>query len=168
MRRLLKKYYKMNDSEKSDIRKLCILHELEEQLANYKDIGLDVADEEILFEETKAILPYSNIKDSEIISRLLELLKCKDITIDDIIGTETEELIKLITKHEGDFKETEYEIIKEFSCGLYYCVFIKQGEKFVLVFEKDNISHVEIFNSFEEILCYVIKNKLLSEGESIV
>ena len=84
------------------------------------------------------------------------------------IGTETEELIKLITKHEGDFKETEYEIIKEFSCGLYYCVFIKQGEKFVLVFEKDNISHVEIFNSFEEILCYVIKNKLLSEGESIV
>lgn len=168
MKRLLKKYYEMNNDEKSDIRELCILHELEEQLANYEDLDLDVADEEILFEEIKAILPYSNIKDSEIIARLLELLKCRDITIDDIIGIDTEELIKLITNDKNDFKKIEYEILKEFSCGLYYCVFVRQGEKFILVFEKDNNSHVEIFNSFEEILRYVIKNILLSEGESIV
>lgn len=44
---------------------------------------------------------------------------------------------------------------------------IKQGEKFVLTFEKDDNMHVEIFNNFEQILRYVIKNKLLSEGESI-
>ena len=124
--------------------------------------------EEVIFEEIKNILPYSNIKHSEIISRLLELLRCRDITIDDIAGTPTEELIQLITEDTGDFKDTKYEIIKEFSCGLYYCVFIRQGEKFILIFEKDNISHVEIFNSFESILRYVIKNILLSEGESIV
>lgn len=168
MKRILKKYYEMNDNEKADIRDLCILHELEEQLSKYEDLGLDIADEEIIFEQTKSILTCSNIKDSEIISRLLELLKCRDITIDDIIGVEIEELIELITKDKGDFKETENEIVKEFSCGRYYCMFIKQGKKFVLTFEKDDNMHVEIFNTFEEILRYVIKNKLLSEGESIV
>ena len=95
-------------------------------------------------------------------------MRCRDITIDDIVGTATEELIQLITEDTGEFKDTKYEIIKEFSCGLYYCVFIRQGEKFILIFEKDNISHVEMFNSFESILRYVIKNILLSEGESIV
>ena len=155
-KKILKKYYEMNDNEKDDIEDLCILHELEEQLENYEDLGLDIADEEVIFEEIKNI------------SRLLELLRCRDITIDDIAGTPTEELIQLITEDTGDFKDTKYEIIKEFSCGLYYCVFIRQGEKFILIFEKDNISHVEIFNSFESILRYVIKNILLSEGESIV
>lgn len=168
MKKILKKYYEMNDNEKDDIEDLCILHELEGQLVDYEDLGLDIADEEVIFEEVKNILPYSNIKHSEIISRLLELLRCRDITIDDIVGTATEELIQLITEDTGEFKDTKYEIIKEFSCGLYYCVFIRQGEKFILIFEKDNISHVEMFNSFESILRYVIKNILLSEGESIV
>lgn len=88
MKRILKKYYEMNDNEKADIRDLCILHELEEQLSKYEDLGLDIADEEIIFEQIKNILTYSNIKDSEIISRLLELLKCRDITIEDIIGAD--------------------------------------------------------------------------------
>ena len=118
MKKILKKYYEMNDNEKDDIEDLCILHELEEQLENYEDLGLDIADEEVIFEEIKNILPYSNIKHSEIISRLLELLRCRDITIDDIAGTPTEELIQLITEDTGDFKDTKYEIIKEFSCGL--------------------------------------------------
>lgn len=168
MKKILKKYYEMSDNEKANIRDLCILHELEEQLVNYEDLGLDIADEEIIFEQTKALLACSHIKHSEIISRLLELLRCNHISIDDIIGTSTEELLELITKENKDLKNTEYEILKEFSCGLYYCVFVKQGKKFILFFEKNNNSHVEMFNNFEEILRYVIKNILLSEGESIV
>ena len=39
--------------EKDDIEDLCILHELEEQLENYEDLGLDIADEEVIFEEIK-------------------------------------------------------------------------------------------------------------------
>ena len=40
MKKILKKYYEMNDNEKDDIEDLCILHELEEQLKNYEDLAI--------------------------------------------------------------------------------------------------------------------------------
>lgn len=168
MENLFKKYYEMDDNEKEDLEKLKIIHELEKQLFNYEDLELDMTDEEVLFEAIRDVLPYSNIKDTEIISRLLEMLNCRDITVDDIVELDTKQLTQLITNDENDFKEIEYKIITEFQYGNYYCVFVKQGEKFILVYDKDDNSHVDMFNSLEEILCYVIKNKLLSEGESIV
>ena len=76
--------------------------------------------------------------------------------------------ILLLNDDTNDFKEKEYQILSEFYYMNYYCVFIRDGEKFILVFDKNNYSHVEIFDSFERLLCYVVKNILLSEGESIV
>lgn len=168
MKSLLKKYYKMNDKDKSDLKDLYILHELENQLVNYTDLELDIADEEIIFETIKDILQESNVKVSEIISRLLKLLKCGDITIDDIVENDIEEIIELITKNQKEIINAECEIIKEFIYKDFYCVFFRKGEKYILVYEKDSISHLNIFNNFEEILVYVIKNKLLSKGENIV
>ena len=100
MKNLLKKYYEMNDKDKLKIKDLYILHELETQLLNYRELELDISDEEIIFETIKDILQDSNVKVSEIISRLLKLLKCGDITIDDIGENDIEELIELITKNQ--------------------------------------------------------------------
>ncbi len=168
MKNLLKKYYEMNDKDKLKIKDLYILHELETQLLNYRELELDISDEEIIFETIKDILQDSNVKVSEIISRLLKLLKCGDITIDDIGENDIEELIELITKNQKELTNDDSIIIKEFVYKDFYCVFFKKGEKYILVYDKDSISHVNIFNNFEEILVYVIKNKLSSEGNSIV
>ena len=168
MKNLLKKYYEMNDTDKLKLKDLYILHELETQLLNYKELELDISDEEIIFETIKDILQDSNVKVSEIISRLFKLLKCGDITIDDIGENDIEELIELITKNQRELINDDSKIIKEFVYKDFYCVFFKKGEKYILVYDKDSISHVNIFNNFEEILVYVIKNKLSSEGNSIV
>ncbi len=170
MKDLLKKYYEMTDKEKDELEDLYLLHEFQTQLKEHEDLDLELSDEEIIFECARTCLFYSNIQGSEIISRLLNILECQDISVNDIDDLDLKELLELLEKHEGEFKEIhpDYEIIVDFIYGNFYCALMRNKEKYILVYDKEDNSHVDIYNNLEELLKYVIKNRLLSEGESIV
>lgn len=72
-----------------------------------------------------------------------------------------------------DFTETVYKsnlnnvlILSEFTYKGYYCTFFKDKNRFIFTYEKNNYVEVCIFNSFEEILCFIIENKLLNKTKN--
>lgn len=171
MKELLKKYYKMNKYEKKKIKDLYILHELQKQVNSCKEVKLNISEEQTIFEVTKNCLKYCNISCEEIIKRLLEMLKCVDITANDISNLKMDELIELLTKEKSDFKDVkiEPEIITAFLYGNFYCVLLKENEEYLLIYEKnDGTQYIDKFINLQAILKYVIKNKLLSIGEDVV
>ncbi len=168
MRNLLKKYYKMNEETKMLLEDLYLIHAIENMIKENEKFNLNIAEEEVIFESIKNISKSSNIKVEELVRRIFEILQGADMTIEDIVELDDEEITKLIADDEENFKDEKYEILKEFVYGGFYCVFIREGTRYILIFDKNDNSHVEIFENIEELLCYVIKNKLLSEGESIV
>ncbi|MBP3801623.1 MAG: hypothetical protein J6I85_06360 [Clostridia bacterium] len=168
MRNTLKKYYKMNDESKMLLEDLYLIHIIENKIKENENLNLNIAEEEVIFESVKNISKASNIKVEELVRRIFEILQGADMTIEDIVELDEEKISDLITEDEEDYKSEKYEILKEFIYGGFYCVFIREGTRYILIFDKNDNSHVEIFENIEELLCYVIKNKLLSEGESIV
>lgn len=168
MRNMLKKYYKMNNDERSELKDLLLIHEIENKLEEYEDLELSIADEETIFEKVKTVSEISNIKDTEIITKILDILVCRDITIQDIIDITDNELIELITNNANDLKNEQYKILREFVYNGFYCVLVRDNEKYILIYDKNDISHVEIFETFEDMLCTIIDNKLSSKGENIV
>lgn len=165
MKDLLKKYLKMTDDEKNEIEELYLLHLLQSQLSEKDDFKLNLSDEEIIFEATKLCEIYSGINSLEIIKRLLNLLENNTITTSDIVGFNVDDLIELINNRETEKQENtdEDKILTSFTLGDFYCVFMRSGGRYILIFEKDNNSRVEIYNTFEEMLSYIIKCKLLEE-----
>lgn len=133
MRNMLKKYYKMNNDERSELKDLLLIHEIENKLEEYEDLELSIADEETIFEKVKTVSEISNIKDTEIITRILDILVCRDITIQDIIDITDNELIELITNDENDFENEQYKILREFIYNGFYCVLVKDNEKYILI-----------------------------------
>lgn len=72
-----------------------------------------------------------------------------------------------------DFTETVYKsnlnnvlILSEFTYKGFYCTFFKDKNRFIFTYEKNNYVEVCIFNSFEEILCFIIENKLLNKAKN--
>lgn len=51
-------------------------------------------------------------------------------------------------------------IISEFKYKGFMCTFFKDNNRFIFTYEKDDYVEVCIFNTFEEILCYIINSKL--------
>lgn len=170
MKELLKKYYEMNDEEKEELEDLYLLHELQMQVSEHEDLELTLSDEEIIFEAARFCLLYSNINGSEIISRLLDLLECRDVTIEDIDNCEIDDLIELLDRSLGDFKDfnTKDKIITDFNYKGYYCILMTNGDRYLIVYEKDNETNVAVYNNIEEIIAYVIKNRIQNEEKDIV
>lgn len=171
MKRLLKEYYRMNKKEKKELKDLYIWNELQKQVNNCKELKLDILEEQNIFKVTKNCLKYCNISCEEIIKRLLEMLKCVDITIDDVTKLNMDELIELLSKEKNDFKDIKCgpEIVTAFLYGNFYCVLLKENEEYLLIYEKnDGTQYIDKFINLQAILKYVIKNKLLSIGEDVV
>lgn len=68
-----------------------------------------------------------------------------------------------------DFTENVYKsdlnnvlILSEFTYKDYYCTFFKDKSRYIFTYEKNDYVEVCIFNSFEEILCFIIDSKLLN------
>lgn len=166
MKSVFKKYYEMPDSTKEMLAELYMINELENLIPEYKDISiLSIKDEEIIVKVAIECWYYSNIDGGEIIRRILDILNCRDITIDDLAQIDTEYLIDLITDDETDFKEQPIKniILSEFIYKNYKCAFFRDNTRLILTFEKNNHVEVCIFNTFEEILCFVIDNKIDSK-----
>ena len=42
------------------------------------------------------------------------------------------------------------------------------ADRYIIVYDKDNKTNVAVYNNLEEIIAYVIKNRLLNEEKDIV
>ena len=163
MRNIFKKYYEMSNDTKEMLAELYMIHEFENLILEYENLDLSsMKDEETIVKIAIECWYYSNIDGGEIIRRILEILNCRDITIEDLDNNDTEYLIDLITEEKTDFKEylNKNIILSEFVYKNYKCAFFRDGTRLILTFEKNDYVEVCIFNTFEEILCFVIDNKL--------
>ena len=163
MRNIFKKYYEMSDDTKEVLGELYMINELENLLPEYENLNISsMRDIETIVKMAIECWYYSNIDGGEIIRRILDVLNCRDITVEDLANIDTEYLIDLITEEETDFKEDPNKdtILSEFIYKNYKCAFFRDGTRLILTFEKNNHVEVCIFNKFEEILCFVIDNKL--------
>lgn len=74
-----------------------------------------------------------------------------------------------------DFTENVYNsdlnnvlILSEFSYKGYYCTFFKDKNRFIFTYEKNDYVEVCIFNTFEEILCFIINSKLKNNAKGVL
>lgn len=163
MRNIFKKYYEMSNDTKEMLAELYMLHELENLIPEYENLDISsMKDEETIVKTAIECWYYSNLDGGEIIRRILDILDCRDISVDDLTQIDIEYLIELITEDNTDFKEDPNKniILSEFVYKNYKCAFFRDGTRLILTFEKNNHVEVCIFNTFEEILCFVIDNKL--------
>ena len=163
MRNIFKKYNEMSNDTKEMLAELYMLHELENLIPEYENLDISsMKDEETIVKIAIECWYYSNLDGGEIIRRILDILDCRDISVDDLTQIDTEYLIELITEDNTDFKEDPNKniILSEFVYKNYKCAFFRDGTRLILTFEKNNHVEVCIFNTFEEILCFVIDNKL--------
>lgn len=59
----------------------------------------------------------------------------------------------------------DFILISEFTYKGFACTFFKDNNRFIFTYEKNNYAEVLIFNSFEELLCNLIKNKLKKQKQ---
>lgn len=171
MKELLKKYYKMNNEEKEELESLFILHKLQKALENNKGIELTISEEEIIFETIKDCMKFSNISCEEIITRLLKILECTHINLYRIEELGRNELIELLEKSGKDFKTNnlELDIVTAFLFSNFYCVLMKEKDKYVLIYEKDDgTQYVDKFKDLHDLLSCIVKCKLIEKGENVV
>lgn len=170
MKELLKKYYKMNDEEKAELEDLFLLHQLQKILEGNQSIDLDFSEEEAIFNATRNCLEYVNISCREVVTRMLQILEEPNTTAFDIEKLGVEELVELISednKESKDIKE-KTDIVTAFVYGKFYCVLIKNNEKYILVYEKDDGTQYVDKGTIEDMVKYIIKNRLIDKGDSIV
>lgn len=167
MKEILEKYNKLTDEEKNDLEDLYFLHQLQLQIKKSKRLGLTILEEQILYNKGKECLKFSNISGKEIISRLFEMIKDVDITVCDIDKLNIKELIKLISDNRGNLKN-EPEILVALKYGKFYCVLLKEKEKYILIYEKEDGTQYMDKYDIEELFIYIIKKRLLEKGEFIV
>ncbi len=168
---IFEKYNKLTDEQKKDLEDLYIIHELLQKIENDKELDLTMLEEKILYKKAKECLSSSNINCKEIITRLLEMLKCVDITICDIDDLEIAELIELLSKEDSDFEkvEPEKDVIFAFTTNKFYCLLLKYGEQYMLVCEKDNgTQYQRKFKSKNDLGFYLSRKFLQEHGELFV
>jgi len=169
MKNIMKIYYGLNDNTKEILGHLYMLHELESSLGDYEDINMTLGDEEKLLDIAMNCTYLTNLAPDEIIKRLLQILNCRDITVNDLNELESDELIELMQNVDDEINENEdnLKIIAEFIYRGLFCVLLKDNEKYILTYEKDNDARVLIFNNIEQLLSIVIQRDIiLSEAES--
>ncbi len=59
-------------------------------------------------------------------------------------------------------------IISEFTYRGFRCTFFKDTNRFVFTYEKNNYVEVCIFNTFEEILCFIINSKFKNNAKGVL
>lgn len=168
---IFEKYNKLTEEQKKDLEDLYIIHQLLQQIGNHKELNLTMLEEKILYKKAKECLTSSNINCKEIITRLLEMLNCVDITICDIDDLEVVELIELLSKEDSDFKgiEPEKDVIFAFTTNKFYCLLLKFGEQYMLVCEKDNgTQYQRKFKSKNDLGFYLSRKFLQEHGELFV
>lgn len=171
MKDVIKKYYKLDDETKEMLEALYMLNELECSIEDYENVEIDtLGDEEILLAIAMNCTYLTDLGPDEIIKRLLEILNCRDITVNDLNELDSDELIELMENVDDEIyeKENNSKIIAEFFYKGLFCVLFKDNEKYIITYEKkDDDVRVLIFNNIIELLSIIIQRDLvLSKAES--
>lgn len=168
MKKLLSKYSNMSDEEREGLEDLYILDSIQNALAD-TNIYINFKSLESLVDIIKELLGYANISLYELINRILNVIDAPDKSVDDIEELEIEDLIELLTEKEDDFdcSYMNFEIIREFEYKDFKCSLSTSGEKYVIIYEKDDNAHVMIFNNYEDMLCSLIDYNILREKQNI-
>lgn len=165
MQNILKKYYELDEESKEILPFLYMYQELLSTKDDYENIKIDnMYDEEILMQTIIKCWYYTNLDATNIVDKLLSILNCQDITISDLKDLNIDELQELVcdeTLNETQAKESD--IISEFICKGFYCIFCKSNEKYLLILTKDEKTEVIVFNQFEDIFSAVITNHILEK-----
>lgn len=165
MKNILKKYYELDEESKEILPFLYMYHELLATKDDYENIKIDnMYDEDILMQTIIKCWYSTNLDATNIVDKLLSILNCQDITISDLKDLSIDELQELMcdeTSNETQAKESD--IISEFICKGFYCIFCKSNERYLLILTKDEETEVIVFNQFEDIFSAVITNHILDK-----
>ena len=165
MNNLLNKYYKMPKKEKEEMKELYILNEMQEVLSE-KKIKISNAEKIIMLNIIKKCNNKIDKNFKTIINKIIKVIQQKNMSIIKLNSLSQNELYRLLIKED---KKYYTEILRAFIYGRYKCLLLKSDCGLNLVYENDEgIQYIDRFKNIEDILIYVIKNKLLSRGENIV
>ena len=111
---------------------------------------------------------FNNFGPDEIIKRLLQILDCRDITVNDLNELESDELVELMQNIDDYIIEDEddLEIVKQFVYSDLFCLLLKDNYKYVLICEKNNNAKVVIFKDIEQLLSIIEQVEKISEDEN--
>lgn len=165
MKNILKKYYELDEESKEILPFLYMYQELLATKDNYENIRIDdMYDEEVLMQTIIKCWYFTNLDATNIVDKLLSILNCQDITISDLEDLSIDELQELMCDEiPTETQEKESNIISEFICKGFYCIFCKSNEKYLLILTKDEKTEVIFFNQFEDIFSAVITNHILDK-----
>lgn len=171
MKNILKKYYELDEESKEVLPFLYMYQELLSAIDNFENITINnMYDEEILMQTIIKCWYSTDLDPINIIDRILTILNCQDITIKDFENLTLDELQELILTEDSDesLDETleelkDEEILLEFLCRGYDCIFYNHKDKYYLVLLYDDDVDVLIFNNMQEILGNSIEKFLLEK-----
>lgn len=165
MKNILKKYYELDEESKEILPFLYMYQELLSTKDDYENIKIDdLHDEDILMQTIIKCWYSTNLDATNIVDKLLSILNCQDITISDLENLSIDELQELMCDEKTtETQEKESDIISEFICKGFYCIFCKNNEKYLLILTKDEKTEVIVFNQFEDIFSAVITNHILDK-----
>lgn len=167
MKEIIKRYYELDDETKDMLYAMSLFHELENQAKESDNEFLDnLGNEEKLLELTMICSYLTQLDGSEIIRRLIEILNCRDITIEDIDALTTDELKELILDIEDeedkeDEKNPNLCLIKKFLYNDANCLFLKDTDKeeYIIVYKKhkdDKNVRALTFKSLENLISLIV------------
>ena len=175
MKNLIKKYSELDNEIKKDLQLLYIYNELLSISEDYENVKIkDINEKEKIMQIILKCVYCTNISIDDIITNIFEILDCQDITIDDLDKLEIDELLEILfdddievteVLEESEESETsnDGEIILEFNCRGYHCIFLKNEDKYFLIMIYGEDTEILIFDSIEEILSNSIEKFLLEK-----
>lgn len=168
MKNIIKKYYEMDNETKEMLEALYMFHELETTMGDYKNVDISLGGEETILDIALQCTYLTTFGPDEIIKRLLQILDCRDIIVNDLKELESDELIELMQNLDDDIieEESDLEIVKQFLYNGLFCLLLKDNFKYILVCEKNNNAKVVIFNDIEQLLSIITEVDELSEIEN--
>ncbi len=168
MRNIIKKYYKLDEETKEMLEALYMFNELETTAEDFEDVSIyNIRDKEIFLDIAMNCTYLTDLGPDKIVRRLLEILSCRDITLEDMNELDTDTLVELMEGSDDESKESNSKIITEFIYKDLFCLLLKSNDKYILTYLQENDIRRLVFNSLEEILAIIIQRDLiLSQEES--
>ena len=183
MKKIMKKYYELDEEVKDDLELLYIYQMLSSLFSEYENVKIyTFEDLDKLIHIIQKCMNVTDFSVDFIITNILEILNLQDVTINDLYDLELEDLLevlftsneenedcddekdetneKYIDEEMQDEKRDKQEILAEFTYGDYYCIFCQNKDKYLLIITKGEYSGVIVLDSISEIFDGNLERKL--------
>lgn len=168
MTNIFERYNMLTKEEKNELEDLYIIHLLFKNIKKYTNIKLTKSEMKILYRKVKECVEISNLNIKEVITRLLDMLNCADITIYNMNNLEIDEMIELLSEKDSDFKniKAKKDIIFAITTNRFYCFLIRYEEQYIIVCEKnDGTQYKRKFKTLFDLAYYISRKFLQDNGE---